>query len=257
MNAGIMRFGFVACLCLALPIGGVARAAAGADQDRPSLLAVWFALQASGPIYPPYAYIRHRDTQAAQTARKQRLLEELDDLVWYLDTAGNAALTQALGQWQDQIRGADDYRSPGHWGAAALLSSPRNGVPLSVVAAVGACQVPNWIEIWSAQGVQRIDWQPRMRLSSLLAHSAVVQQARAQTVTLVTPFGATVDRGIAPWNHQDIPLVPGMRIVVPLPLEGQVAVWLQKTLPAFLAHLLPADKCRQITLKHEAAGGAG
>lgn len=263
MLAGIAGAGLLAGLCCALSSPGVA-ASASSDSGATtvaaqptSLLDLWFALQASGPVYAPYAYIRHRDTAAAQTARKKTLLNELDNLIWRLEAAGNSALADALSQWRQRIRKADDYRTPGHWGPAALLSSPRNGVPVSAVAAVGACQVPGWVEIWSAQGVQRVIWQPSMRLSTLLSKSKIFNDVAADYVTLVTPYGRTLKRGIAAWNYNDMPLSPGMRVVVPLPLGGQASAWIQKTLAEFLAHLLPGDACRQMNLTYKKANASG
>lgn len=258
LSTGVKRLGLVIGLCVVMGAGSVA-AAAGQNttaKARPTLLDLWFTLQASGPIYAPYAYIRHRDTQAKQTARKQTLLEEIGNLTWRLEAAGNAALAQALGQWQRHLRSAEAYRTPGHWGPATLLSGARNGVPVSTIAAVGACRVPTWVEVWSVQGVQRVAWHAGMHLNALLADDSVLGETVAQHVTVVMPYGNTADYGIAAWNFQNPPLLPGMRVVVPLPLGGQAATWLQSELSEFLAHLVPADQCRQIKLKHETADEA-
>lgn len=262
LSTGVKRLGLVIGLCVAVGWGGTAAAAADGRAEAtstgamPTLLDLWFTLQASGPIYAPYAYIRHRDTQAKQAARKRTLLEEIGNLTWRLEAAGSSALADAMGQWQRHLRAADTYRTPGHWGPAALLSGARNGVPVTAIAAVGACQVPTWVEVWSAQGVQRVRWQPGMHLSALLDEDSVLADTVAQHVTVVMPYGNTAEYGIAAWNFENPPLLPGMRVIVPLPLGGQAATWLQSELSEFLAHLVPADQCRQIKLKHETADEA-
>src|SRR5699024_5693257 len=116
--AGKRRTCTLVLLCMVLLFGGQAATAsdagAGASaQHSTTLLDLWFALQKSGPIYAPYAYIRHRDTQSEQGTRKKALLEEIDNLVWRLEAAGASQLAEALGQWRRRIQEADDYRTPG------------------------------------------------------------------------------------------------------------------------------------------------
>lgn len=261
MGCGVARTGLLTGLCFALIFSGVAHSATEPEgatpaAAQPTLLDLWFVLQTSGAVYAPYAYIVHQDTRVVQSARKQTLLRELDDLIWRLQTMGNSELAAALDQWRRHIRAVDQYRTPGQWGPAALLSNPRNGVPISAVAALGACRVPSWIEIWSAQGVQRIRWQPAMRLSTLLSDNrGILHGVDADTVVLVTPYGSILQRGIAAWNYQDMPLSPGMRLVVPLPLGGKASTWIQKTLAELLAHWLPGDNCRELKLRHKSTYG--
>lgn len=261
MKSRMIRSGLLAGFCIVLAMGSVVSAASKTDSTasapEPTLLDFWFALQDSGPVYAPYAYILHRDARSAQIARKKTLIEELGNLIWRLEAAGNSTLSAALEQWRRRIREANDYRTPGQWGPAALLSSPRNGVPVSAVAAVGACKVPSWVEVWSAQGVKRIIWQPDMRLSTLLSEGGILRHTQAKQVSVITPYGQIVQRGIAAWNYEGMPLSPGMRVVAPLPLGSQASEWIQKKLSQFLAHLLPGDTCRQITLKHESANASG
>src|SRR5690625_4011121 len=256
-GSGASLSALLAGLCLAC--SGVAYPATNADnttrETGPALLNLWFVLQDSGPVYAPYAYIVHRKTRVVQTARQQTLLKELGGLIWRLRASGNAALASAMGEWRQRIQAGSNYRTPGRWGPAALMSSPRNGVPVSAVAALGACQVPNWIEVWSAQGVQRIKWRPEMRLSTLLSANGILHGLDADSVTLVTPYGSILQRGVAAWDFHDIPLTPGMRIVVPMPVAGEVSVWMQKALPEYLAHLLPGDHCRRLKLGHASAHG--
>lgn len=252
-----MRHAVAWALCLVLLCGGTAWAAP--DTGKPAsasdttLLTLWFDLQESGPVYAPYAFIRHRDTNALVSARKQQLLHELDNLVWHLEQTGKAALAENLGQWRQRIHGITAYRTPGHWGPAPLMASARNGVSSSVVGALGACSVPDWVEIWSGQGVQRVDWQPGMHLSTLTFGHGLLRHTSAQQVTLVLPYGSRVRRGIAAWNYVDLPIAPGVRIVVPLAIDGRVKSWMRRHLSMFLAHVVPGDHCRQRILHHELA----
>lgn len=257
--AGLKRLCAGLMLCAAVLFSAAAWSQPRADGDAApaapaTLLDLWFSLQDAGPVYPPYAFIRHRETAALVSVRKNDLLSELDRLVWHLTTAGGPprpGLIAGLGQWQQRIRAVQAFRVPGQWGVAALMASPRNGVPIAQLAAAGACRVPGWVEIWSAQGVKRVTWRPAMRLSTLTADHGPLSDTAAQRVRLVSPFGRIQQRGIAAWNFQDRPLAPGARIVVPLPLDGRVTAWMSRHLARFLAHLLPGDQCREIVIQHE------
>lgn len=245
-------------MCLSASLGSPALAAADNDASagaavQPTLLGLWFELQPLGAVSWPYAFIRHRETSATQNDRKQVLTEELDNLIWRLQAAGYSALADALTEWRQRIAVTDDFRTPGRWGPAALMANPRNSPPLSAVAAIGACRVPAWVEIWDGRGIRRIAWTPGMRLSTLLDDNGALQSTAADTVALVTPFGEIHRRGIAAWNYRDAPISPGTRIVVPLPLDGQASVWINDRLTGFLSHLVPGDQCRQLTLNHESA----
>lgn len=236
--AGMTRACLLVGLCVVLASGNAAMASSGnsgqqATADSPTLLDLWFALQASGPVYAPYAYMLQRDTVSRQSARKATLLKQLNNLMWRLDAAGHSALANALHQWRRHIREADDFRTPGHWGPTALLSRTGDSIPVASIAAIGACQIPSWIEVWSSDGVKRIIWRPSMHLSTLLSKGGILRHADADHVSVVTPYGRIVQRGIAAWNYEDIPLSPGMRIVVPLPLGSQASDWIQKTLTTF------------------------
>ncbi len=223
---------------------------------RPTLLNVWFELEQSGPVAWPYAFIRHADTGRNQSYRKQDLVEELGDLLWRLRAAHYTELADAMAEWEDRIAEADGFRTPGRWGAAALLAAPRNSPPLAAIEAVGACDVPRWVEVWDRHGVRRIEWVPGMRLGTLLDDGGALHGVGADTVALVSPPGQVYERGIAAWNYRDAPVSPGTRIVVPLPLDGRGPVWIKDALVAFLSHLVPGDACRQLSLKHELAHDA-
>lgn len=249
------RSAMAALLCLVLACAWPAMAADNGPRAATptTLFDLWFRLQPAGAIAWPYTYIRHRDTDERQQRRKQTLTEVLDDLVWRLQAAGRNALAEALDEWRRRIADADDFRTPGRWGPAALMAGPRNNPPVSAIAAIGACPVPDWVAIWSAQGVRRIPWTSHMRLSTLLEDGGALQGVTADSVSLITPYGEIHRRGIAAWNYRDAPLSPGTRIVVPLPLSGQAAVWIHDTLAEFLAHLVPSDDCRQLILSGESA----
>ncbi len=244
--------------CFFFSIGYAADAVAGNETQtptsatvQPTLLDVWFELEQSGPVAWPYAFIRHVETASNQTYRKQDLVEELDNLLWRLRAAHYTALAEALTQWREYIAEADDFRTPGRWDAAALLAHPRNSPPLAAIAAVGACEVPRWVEVWDRQGVRRIEWEPGMRLGTLLDDGGALHDVGADIVALVGPRGQIHERGIAAWNYREAPVSPGTRIVVPIPLGGRGPVWIKDALAGFLSHLVPGDTCRQLSLKHE------
>lgn len=241
--------GLCGCLLAASPVWSASDSVHEPPNTHESLLETWFLLERSGPVHAPYAYIRHNKTRSTVTNHKQQLMEELDHLIWHLSSIGKSRLVTHLKEWSRQIGARDEYRAPGQWGPAWLLGGARNRVPMSAVAAVGACTVPEWVEIWSADGVERIEWQPSMRLRTLLFDGGPLLDTDADRVTLVTPYGSIEKRGIAPWNFNDMPILPGMRIVVPLPLDGRVANWMQQQLPTFLAHLTPGETCREIALR--------
>lgn len=255
---GLARVCALLTLFAALSFSAAAMSAANSNADAaaatpPSLLDLWLTLERTGPVYGPYTYIRHRKTQTTQTQRQKALLHEVDELLWRLRAAGNDALVQSLQVWRRQIRQFKHFRTPGRWGPAVLLAGITNGVPTTAIAAVGACRVPSWIEIWSADGVRRIQWHAGMHLSSLLDDDGALHDVSGSHVTLVDSYGRISKRGSAAWNEQDALLAPGMRVIAPLPLGGEVKSWLQRTLAQFLAHVTPADHCRQIALQHGAA----
>jgi len=248
-----MRYAVLLVVFTGLLSGGSAVAteqdASAPGRQTISLMDVWTALQKTGPIYAPYAFISHKDTQASQAARKKTLLHEIDNLIWRRQETGNVSVVPGLLQWRQRIDAMDGFRTPGQWGPAALLASARNGVPVTALATVGACDVPSWVEVWSAQGVQRTPWKPGLRLLSLLADNGLSGRGSADVVTIITSYGDRFERGIAAWNEHDMPVSPGMRIVVPLPIAGQVGPWLDHTIVRLLAHALPADHCRQLTIQ--------
>lgn len=251
----------VIVFCLLLSPGYAADAAAN-DYARspraaqPVLIDLWFVLENFESVAWPYAFIRHRETGESQNVRAYNLVEELDNLIWRLRAAHFSPLAQALTQWRDRIARADDFRTPGRWGPAALLANPRNRPPVSAIAAIGTCPVPGWVQIWDRHGVRRIDWLPGMRLSTLLDDDGALHGANVDTVTLVTPQGENHERGVAAWNYRDAPVSPGTRIIVPLPLDGQASVWIHNALTEFLSHLVPGERCRQFILKPESAPDA-
>ena len=233
-------------LCAAL---GLSAAVASAVENhalptgQTTLLDKWFKLQDSGPVYAPYAFIEKNTVQAEQNARKKPLLASIDNLIWRLQAAGQGELATALSQWRRHIATATRYRSPGHWGPTALLSGTAD-IDIDSVAALGACAIPNWIEIWSAAGVRRLLWQPHMRLVKVLARNGAANFVDTDSVTLVTPYGMVVRRAVGTLDQQDTQLLPGMRMVVPIPLGPQASDWLVQSLGAFLSHLQPGDDCR-------------
>src|SRR5699024_2581614 len=199
-----MRHAVLLVTFIGLLYGHVAMAAqqdaSASDQQTISLMDVWTALQKAGPIYAPYTFISHKDTQASQAAREKTLLSEIDNLIWRLQETGNTGVVAGLQQWRQHISSMNGFRTPGQWGPAALLASARNGVPVAALATVGACDIPTWVETWSVQGVQRTPWQPGMRLQALMRDLGLPGRSAVDVVTVVTSYGDHFKRGVGAWN---------------------------------------------------------
>jgi hypothetical protein len=209
-----------------------------------SLLPLWFELQAHTDIQPPYAWIRHRDTQTRQDTQKRQLLAGLQHLA-----DQHPALNQAMSQWSARLLAVSDWREPGHWGASDLMTSDRKGVPATHLSAIGACDPPDWIEVWSTAGVTRLPWQPAMRLGPLFARKGTLHDIKADWATLVLPWGETQKRGVAAWNLDDTQLLPGTRLLLTPIASQRAAKELTQQLADLLAHLLPGDTCHQLLIE--------
>jgi|GEM_PF-997635 len=249
----LCRFCAAVGLLLLCLMSGVAGAAASVDDiDRAAdagLLQSWLKLEQDGALHAPYVYIRQRDTAARQNSRKQLILDELDRLIWRQQYAGRVDQVDSLQQWRRHIQEANAYRSPGAWDPATLLFRPRKAPPLTALAAIGACAVPDWVEIWNATGVTRIAWRGSLQLADLYKEQGPLRHAQADHVFLIQPTGRVVQRGIAVWNRDNAAIPPGTRIVVRLPLQGRALDWLADNVTAFLAHLRPGDDCRHVQLQ--------
>ncbi|MBW6391936.1 capsule biosynthesis GfcC family protein [Billgrantia antri] len=238
----------IACLStlLALPHHGHAETLRLSD--------LWLAQQAL-PEPAAYSYFLLERQQQAEQRRARRLHEELTTLIDWHDLSGRTDLARGLEAWQatiDELQSAP-ARTPARADLAALLAAPRHDPMLASLAAVGHCDVPDWVELWHFGGVTRHQWAPELSLRDVLNKQADSQWARADEAWLITPQGAPRRIGVAAWNASDAPLVPGTRIALALAEPVQEAAWVNRALPGFLATRLPGDTCHTIAVP-EAAG---
>ncbi|MCE8015047.1 hypothetical protein HOP62_03030 [Halomonas sp. MCCC 1A17488] len=224
--------------------------------ETPRLSDLWLA-QPALPEPPAYSYYLLERQQEPQQRRARRLREELATLIDWYSLAGRSDMARGLAAWQAAIveLQAAAGRTPARADLAALLASPRHDPSLASLAAVGHCDVPEWVELWHFGGVTRHRWTPGMSLRELLRQQPDAHRAGADEAWLIAPQGAPRRLGVAAWNAGDAPLVPGSRVAIALPEPVQESDWVNRALPDFLATRLPGDACQAVALPH-AAGQA-
>ncbi|MBB3188808.1 capsule biosynthesis GfcC family protein [Halomonas cerina] len=234
-------------LPLALPAFGQAEA--------PTLRDAWLQQETQPPA--GYAFMRHRDDVVAQTRQGRELEAELAIVAQQAAMQGNLAWAHALGAWRQGVAAyhqqPDQARTPGRADITALVANPRHDPPLTSLASYGACQPPSWVEVWHAGGVSRVAYRPELTVSQALREASDGEASRhSDTAWRITPLGQVDEVGIAAWNHQEVEITPGSRLVqrLPLPLDGFAqdasalgAAWIDTTLPHYLATRLPGDRC--------------
>ncbi|WP_108444335.1 capsule biosynthesis GfcC family protein [Halomonas denitrificans] len=217
---------------------------AASPPSSPRLSDWWLEREAlPAPDTRPY-YLLGTDAGEQQRLGR-RLLAELTTLIGQAEL-GRPHLRQAgLMAWRQAIRRglARGGRTPARADLAALLAHPRHDPPLASLDTIGVCQAPDWVEVWSREGVTRLPWTARMRLSDLLARLPPEALGTTQAARLVSPHRPPRRLGIAAWNAQEAELVPGSRLVLELSDDLPAAAWLNRHLPDFLATRLPGGSC--------------
>ncbi|MES1942014.1 hypothetical protein T5B8_17326 [Salinisphaera sp. T5B8] len=221
--------------------GGEAPQAAGFA----NVLDAWLGFPDLADSDTPYTYLRADQTADNTRVKRQDLVRELDDLRWRLEAGGYAAFVQALDQWKTQLAAIRVFREPGDWSPAWLMANPHRNPPISRVAAIGACDAPDWVEIWSGQGIERTPWHTDLMLSDLAA-SGVMDVDGVRVVSVVAPDGRVRRLGQAADNYSDSELLPGTRVVVPLPLKGEAFPWIRDTIAQVLAHAPSGQDCTEM-----------
>lgn len=214
-----------------------------------SLLDVWLLIPQAGQIDWSYAFIATDRSTYLREHQKAALLAELSRIEQLEPKA--PSLVRQVTSWSKAVRAADAFRVPGYWGAAHLLANPSRMPPIKAVSRVGYCETVSWVEIWDKQGVRRIKWRPEMKLPQLAKTGDVDVPWGISWIQIVLPWGDTRRIGIASWNEEDQPIVPGTRIVVPLRIDGYSGEWLNRSLPDFLAHVVTGDECWQAFLEFD------
>lgn len=250
--ACLPRLGLGTCLLLGLATAHSALAQSSASSEN--LLDYWLARQADRQPMPTdwaYAYVERRDFESGSrdSAFRQRRLEaELDGLALALRLTPHASLAEHIAEWQHSLDASAVQRSPGRIDVAWLAANPRHVPDLAELERIGTCQRPAWVEVWSLDGVTRLDWHSGMQSGELLAALTERTRELTQTASLVSPMGDVHRFGVAPWNYATLPVAPGSRVWLDLPDDlapGQATLthWLNTAMPEALAGKLPGDDC--------------
>lgn len=209
----------------------------------PSLLDAWLTVERETPVNWSRAFVARDDATAEDRQRQRRLDAELAGLAMQARLLDAPQVGDGLDAWREALGKLDQGRIPGRVDPTWLMAHLRQVPRLEDVDTLGWCQTPDWIEAWTPLGVARLAWEPGMTTDTLLDRLDGEAYASADTLQLVTPQGDIKSLGIAAWNHQRAPLVPGTRVVVALPLNSVGAQWVDMALPQFLATRLPGDEC--------------
>ncbi|MFD2190037.1 capsule biosynthesis GfcC family protein [Pistricoccus aurantiacus] len=215
-------------------------------QSRPTLTDAWLAMDRlpQGRAY----YLLETDQERLEQQGRQ-LRHELAELIGKAGQAGQNRRWQGLVQWQLKLNQPATLRTLASADLASLLENPRSAPFLDTLASYGACTPADWIDVWTPNGVIRLDWQEGSRLANTLDRLPKDAYRGADTATVVTPRGSTYQRGVAAWNLQDVALAPGSRIVFSLPSDNVSARWVNKNLPKYLAARMPGNDCTRDSMK--------
>jgi len=220
-------------------------------QPAASVLQAWLAYPGVDTIEWPYAYLRTERTQSVQQTKRTDLFKELDHLTWRLENARRDGLLSAIGQWRGRLEAQKVYRQPGDWSPAWLMAHPHRSPPLARVAAIGACEPPDWVEVWDSTGVERTPWRSGLQLSDLSRRDGPLQLRSVDQVALITPEGEIKHYGQAPFNYSDAGVSPGTRVVAALPLGGEAFPWIRDAIANLLAHSPVGSACREMELNEK------
>lgn len=209
----------------------------------PSLLDAWLTVERETSVNWSRAFVVRDSATAEDRQRQQRLDAELEGLAMQARLLNAPQVGDGLDAWRKALGKLDKGRIPGRVDPTWLVAHLRRVPRLEDVDALGWCRTPDWIETWTPLGISRLAWESGMTTDTLLDRLDGEAYASADTLQLVSPQGDIKSLGIAAWNHQRAPLVPGTRVVVALPLNSVGAQWVDMALPQFLATRLPGDEC--------------
>ncbi|RJS92667.1 hypothetical protein [Salinisphaera sp. Q1T1-3] len=225
---------------------------AGAELQQPAnLVQAWLSFPDAVSIDWPYAFITARQSEAGENAGRQDLLDEFGRLEWRLKDYGYARLAETIDTWREKIKTFKTFRVPGHWSPAYLLAHPDRQPPIANIAAVGACEVPSDVGVWSADGFESIQWRSGLRLSDIEKRVPALRDGSKPMVAVVDPYGHIDHYGVEAWNYADGPVEPGSQIVASLPLKGEAFGWIRDRMADFLAHTPSGVNCRQTKIAGE------
>lgn len=239
-----------ALLCVA-PFAFLHAHTAAAAQ-KSSLIDAWLALPHLDQVAWPYAFMRARSTDASEMAKRADLFDQFDQLTWRFKKLGYGELAKTVARWKTQLAKTEHYRLPGDWSPAWLMAHPHQQPPVTRVAAIGYCAVPETVQVWDVGGVHRVDWKPGLHLSGLLRQDSKLTGGRTDEVAVVWPSGHIDHYGVAAWNHADTALTPGTRVVGAIDLKGEVFPWMRDAIAGLLAHTPVGRNCHGFSLGQSA-----
>lgn len=211
--------------------------------SKPTLLDAWLSIEREVSVNWSRAFVVRDDLVAEERHRQRRLIAELDGLALQVRLLSAPEVADGLRSWQQALSQLDEGRIPGRVDPTWLMAHLRQIPQIQDIDRMGWCQTPNWVEAWTLHGVERLPWQPGMTTDTLLEGLKGSAYDRADTLRLISPQGEISKLGIAAWNHEQAPLIPGSRVVISLPLDSISARWVDMALPQFLATRLPGDEC--------------
>lgn len=221
--------------------------------DQPAhLIDAWLSFPDAVDIQPPYTYLSAVETGENTTEARQDILDEFKRLRWRLKDGGYSTLVNTLDQWRARLNGYETFREPGDWSPAFLLSHPNRQPPIDEVAAIGACDVPTTVGVWSAAGYDQITWHSGLRLSDIEDRVPATRHGARPMIALVDPLGHVDHYGVQAWNYADTQVAPGSQVVASLPLGGEAFAWIRDSMANLLAHVPSGVNCRQQTISGEA-----
>lgn len=227
-------------------------------QPTPSFIEGWQLTleQHAAPIPWSHAFALRQDETAHLPSARQRLVEELETLRISARVSGEPSLAAGLAHWQTAIQGftGQHARTPGRADLPWLGAHLRQVPPLSAIAYWGFCEVPDWVEVWSLDGVKRVPWHAELYLADVTRGLSKTAR-QADHAALIMPSGNVLRRGAANWNREVSPLAPGSRVYFELPdrqgLRGALSLpdtgteraLVNQLLPTLLSTRLPGDEC--------------
>ncbi|WP_019623636.1 capsule biosynthesis GfcC family protein [Thioalkalivibrio thiocyanoxidans] len=227
----------------------------GSAEQEPaeeSLADSWVTWQdeLSEPIDWAYGFaLRSRDVRPIEHERR-RILAEIELIGQTMDVGGRPEVAQALDTWSQTVDAMDaspQVRSAERLDLPWLLANLRHAPAQTDIEHMGYCTPPDWVELWSLDGVDRHEWTPGMTLQDVLDKPSRAALRGTDTAAVVTPLGEVHVFGVAPWNREDTTIAPGTRVMAHLhvrdlgsSVEGDL---LNQRLPRFLATRLPGDNC--------------
>lgn len=225
--------------------GAVADDQQSGDSTPSSLLQAWLAYENAVDVAWPYAYMQADTTQSTGEGAREDLFDEFDQLHWRLTHTGYDDLAATVTDWRTKLAEISVFRVPGDWSPSFLLSHPNQQPPIDRIAAIGSCDVPDHVGVWSAAGYEDIPWHTGMQISDIERRVPALRKGSSPEISVVDVYGHIDHYGVQAWNYADGPVSPGTQVVASLPLKGEAFQWIRDSMADLLAHSPSGVDCRQ------------